>query len=751
MSRSDRIRHVVEPMANSHINAPSGTVEIGDTVRKAVALHRLGRLDEAEGFYREALSLQADNFDALHLCGVLMHQRGDHAEALRLIGRALRTNERSAEAYSNYGIVLALLGKHEDAVGNYDRALALKPDFAEALNNRGNSLRALKRPQEAVMSFERAIAARTDYAEAFNNRGNALFEIGRIEDALASYDRALALHPSFADASINRANALRTLGRNEEALRAFDLGIELKPDHAGNHLARGNVLLDLKRPADAEKSYERAIALNRQAIEPLVNRGRALCALKRFDESIESYDQALAIRQNDAVCLVGRGNTKHAMQAYAAALADYDLAIAVRPEFAEAHGNRGNALREIGRHREALEAFDRALALKPDYDEAYNNRGNALIELNRPAEALADYDRAIAISPENTYAWVNRGSALGYLDRTEEAIASFERAIELDPQLVEAHWNKALIFLSTGDFARGWAGYERRWQRDGETIPREFVQPQWRGEDLTGRTILLHAEQGFGDSIQFIRYLSMVAARGGKIVLELPDSLVPLIDSVDAVISICRRGDALPHFDVHCPLLSLPLAFGTTLETVPAPLPYLRPPAERVQDWRARLAGIRKPRVGLVWSGKPTHKNDHNRSIALSRLEPLLSVPGIEFVSLQREYRDSDGPAIARLPLMRLDDALRDFADTAAVIAELDLVISVDTAVAHLAGAMGRPLWLLLSHIQDWRWLRARSDSPWYPTARLFRQPSDGNWDDVIARVLEELSAFAIDWSAATK
>src|SRR6185437_8463974 len=213
--------------------------------------------------------------------------------------------------------------------------------------------------------------------------------------------------------------------------------------------------------------------------------------------------------------------------------------------------------------------------------------------------------------------------------------------------------------------------------------------------------------------------------------------------------SICRRGDTLPHFDVHCPLMSLPLAFGTTLETIPAPIPYLRPPAERTQSWRARLAGVRKPRVGLVWSGKPTHKNDHNRSIALNRLEPLLSVPGVEFVSLQCEYRDSDGPALARLPLIRLDDALRDFADTAAVIGDLDLVISVDTAVAHLVGAMGRPLWLLLSHIRDWRWLRGRLDSPWYPTARLFRQSPDGNWDEVISRVANELSVF--DSSTATK
>jgi hypothetical protein len=235
----------------------------------------------------------------------------------------------------------------------------------------------------------------------------------------------------------------------------------------------------------------------------------------------------------------------------------------------------------------------------------------------------------------------------------------------------------------------------------------------------------------------------MVARKGCKVVLELPDSLMPLIAETDGLVSMHRRGDALPAFDVHCPLMSLPLAFGTTAATIPASVPYLRTPAGRVDAWRARLAHIGKPRVGLVWSGKPSHKNDHNRSIALSRLEPLLAVPGVSFVSLQREYRETELPALAQLPILRLDESLTDFADTAAVIGELDLVIAVDTAVAHLVGALGRPLWLLLSHIQDWRWMHERADSPWYPSARLFRQSEIGDWDRVIAAVAQELTAFA--------
>jgi len=636
-----------------------------------------------------------------------------------------------------------VLGRADDALKSYERAIALKPDFAEALNNRGNALRGLKRLHDALTNFDRAVAVRPDYAEALNNRANCLVDLGRLEDALESYDRALAHRPKYVDALINRANTLRLLGRHDEALTNFDRALIFKPDHAEGYLGHGNLLLALKRPAEAMRSYDRAIALAPTAIDALANRGRALRELKRYDESFSSYDRALSIRPDDAALLVGRGNTHYAMKSFGAALADYDRAVAIRPDFAEAHGNRGNALREMGRHGEALDACNRALALKPDYNEGYNNRGNALIELNRPADALADYDRALEAAPDNVYAWVNRGNALRYLDRAEEAIESFDRAIALTPDLAEAHWNKGLLCLSIGDFARGWAGYEWRWRREGELQPRAFAQPLWRGETLAGKTILLHAEQGFGDSIQFIRYLPLVAEKGGRIILEIPDGLVPLVENRAAnICGIYRRGDALPHFDVHCPLMSLALVLGTTLDTIPASVPYLDTPAKRARIWRERLVNIRRPRVGLVWSGKPSHKNDHNRSIALSRLEPVLSVGGVGFISLQQEYRDSDLAALGQLPIRRFDRLLTDFADTAAVIGELDLVIAVDTAVAHLAGAMARPLWLLVPHVQDWRWLRGRNDSPWYPTARLFRQPQIGDWDGAIATMAKELAEF---------
>jgi tetratricopeptide (TPR) repeat protein len=621
---------------------PQQQSDLAALLQRAGAHHRRGQLDEAEALYRQVLTAQPAQFDALHLCGVLMQQRGRSAEALTLIGEALATNDNVAAAHCNYGLVLAALGRFDEALASYERARALKPDYAEALYNRGNAFAALGRTDEALASFEQAIALRPDYAAALLNRAQLLQRLGQTHEALASFDRAFALMPASADA------------------------------------------------------------------------------------------------------LIARGNAHYALKSFAAALADYDRAAALRSDAAPIQNNRGNALRELGRHEDALAAFDSALALKPDYAEAHNNRGNAALELNRIAEALADYDRALALKPDYAEALVNRGNALRYVAQTEEAIASFDRALALNPQLPEAHWNKGLTCLSIGDFARGWAAYEWRWRRNNtEMTPRDFAQSQWRGEDLRGRTILLHAEQGFGDTIQFIRYLPMVIAKGGQVVLEIPDDLRPLMPHTDGVVTLARRGEPLPPFDLHCPLMSLPLAFGTTLATIPAPVSYLQAPVERVAKMRVRLAGTKSPCVGLVWSGKPTHKNDHNRSIRLAQLTPLLARPGVGFVSLQKDTRAADRAALAQAPLLRLDDTLCDFADTAAVIAALDLVIAVDTAVAHLAGAMGKPVWILLPAIGDWRWLLARADSPWYPSARLFRQPRIGNWQGAIAEVARELDLFA--------
>jgi tetratricopeptide (TPR) repeat protein len=567
------------------------------------------------------------------------------------------------------------------------------------------TLTVLDRNGEALASYNRAIALDPDFVEAHNNRGNTLRALRRPAEALASFERALAIRPDYVEAFCNRGNALIALGRIDEALASFDRALALKPTYA----------------------------------DALINRAAGLRLLGREAEAAVSYRQALAVNPDHIETLIGLGNCMQSLQHYDEALACSDRVLTLRPDMPEIFSNRGNALWCLRRPAEALASYEAALALKPDYADAHNNRGLVLLELNRPDEALPSFDRALALKPGYTDALINRGNAMRDLKRAGEAIECYDAALAINPDLADGHWNKALEQLLTGQFEQGFANYEWRWKRAG-TVARDFAQPQWRGEDLTGKIILLHAEQGFGDIIQFVRYAPMVAARGATVILEGPDALLQLLSGIEGVTALVSRGAPLPPFDLHCPLMSLPLAFGTTLATVPAALPYLRVPPASSEKWQGRLPRSGLPRVGLVWSGTATHKNDHNRSFPLERLAPLLAKPGMQFVSLQRELRDADAPALAAFPaLLRLETDLADFADTAAVIAELDLVIAVDTAVAHLAGALGKPVWILLAHVQDWRWLLDREDSPWYPSARLFRQPQIGDWDSVIGRLAGEL------------
>ncbi len=424
------------------------------------------------------------------------------------------------------------------------------------------------------------------------------------------------------------------------------------------------------------------------------------------------------------------------------ALAAYETAIALKPDLVEAHNNRGNVLAGLNRRDEALASYGRAIVLRPDFAEAHDNRGVTLYELGRYDEALASHERALTLKPDRPAALNNRANALHALKRHDEALASYGRAIALDPDYAEARWNEGLARLRLGDFRGGWSKYEWGWKTGHRGMERRFAQPRWTGaEPLAGKTLLLHAEQGLGDAIQFARYAPLAAAAGARIVIEAHPSLAALLSGIPNVNAVVNRGRPLPAFDLHCPLLSLPLAFGTGLDTIPARVPYLDAPEARRARWKARLPRAERMRVGLVWSGRD--RPDPGRSMALAQLAPLLDLPGVQFVSLQKDVRDSDEAALrARPGLLHLGQALADFADTAAVVEQLDLVISIDTAAAHLAGALGKPVWILLPFLADWRWLLDRDDSPWYPTARLFRQDGPQRWDAVVARVRDALAGL---------
>jgi tetratricopeptide (TPR) repeat protein len=491
---------------------------------------------------------------------------------------------------------------------------------------------------------------------------------------------------------------------------------------------------------DAIASYERIIAVRPDFAKAYNNRSIALSRLDRYDEALAGCDRVIALKPDYAEAHDSRGNVLHKLGRDSEALASYDRAIALKPDYVAAYNNRGNALHKLGRLDEALASYDRASALKPDYAYAYINSGSMLCLLGNYEEALARCDRAIALKPDSVEAYNTRGMALLALGRYREALTSYERSIALSPQYAEAQLNKSLIQLLFGDFENGFESYQWRWRSTQK--PRGFTQPQWRGEDISGKTILLSVEQGLGDTIQMLRYLPRVKAKGARIVLELPKTLQSVLGPLADGVEVIEPGAPLPAFDVYCPLMSLPLPFGTRIDTVPSQVPYLTVPAERMPAWRARLPKSATQRIGFAWSGSATHSNDRNRSIALERLAPLSHVEGLSFVSLQREYRDNDLPALSRLPIERIDDGLADFGDTAAAIKQCDLVISVDTSVAHLAGALGKPVWVLLPFVPDWRWLLDRTDSPWYPTARLFRQSKIGDWDSVVIDIAGKLSTL---------
>jgi hypothetical protein len=401
--------------------------------------------------------------------------------------------------------------------------------------------------------------------------------------------------------------------------------------------------------------------------------------------------------------------------------------------------NRALAMHRAGKLDDAEAAYNALLTQNPRDFHALRLLGTIAGERGCPEAAVRLSELSLAINPRQSTALSNRGLALRELGRYDEALASFENSLLLNPDHAAAQWNRSLSKLLAGDFASGWELYEWRW-KTGESNPRDWTQPQWRGDtSVAGSKVLLCAEQGLGDTIQFCRYAELVAARGATVILDVQSSLTSVMSSLDGVAQVVARGDPVPEFEWHCPLASLPLAFRTELHTIPARVPYLRADPQAIARWRDKLGPHRAPRIGLAWSGNPKHQNDRNRSIPLSQLLPLLDC-GIEVVSLQTEMRSADAAFLAAAPQVRsIADELADFSDTAAVISLLDLVISVDTSVAHLAGALGKPVWILTPFSPDWRWLLGRADSPWYPTARLFRQPRRGDWPSVIGAVCEEL------------
>jgi tetratricopeptide (TPR) repeat protein len=549
----------------------------------------------------------------------------------------------------------------------------------------------------------RALALQPGNPAAFNTEGNILKAQGRLENAASAYGRALELAPELPQALTNLGDTLRRLGRLDEAETHCRKAVQLAPDMAEAHGNLGAVLLDTGAP-EVAACFQAALALAPEDAHMRVNLARALVRTNDISGAREQASQA----EMDA-----SGN---AVQWNSLASVYFDM----------------------GDLETAKEMVAVALEQNPGLADGHNNLGNILIRQGALDDGIAEFNRALGQDPGNPDFLANLGGAHQAAGDLAAAEACFEDAIEADPDHADGHWNRGLARLLQGYLAPGFADYEWRWRLP-EFHRRHTQIPAWTGGDPSGRTILIHSEQGFGDTIQCVRYAALLSAQGARVILETHPPLARLMQTAAGVDQVVMRGDAIPEADLQAPILSLPHLFGTTLETIPAQIPYLQPPPEEPFEF-GDFAGEADLKIGLVWAGRPSHKNDRNRSCPLSHFQSLAQISGVRRYALQVGEAGNQSPPATMIDLA---PQLDDFAATAAAIDGLDLVLSVDTAVAHLAGALGKACWLLLPFAPDWRWLQNRNDSPWYPSLRLFRQDRPGDWAGVLARVAKDLEARA--------
>ena len=661
---------------------------------RALADHQVGNIEAAQSGYEKVLQLQPQHCDAHHLLGMVMNGRGEHAHALQHIEHAIR----------------------------------LKPEVSEFWGNRALALDGLRRHTEALESFSHALRLRPDCIITLHNRANTMKNIGKLEDASHDYERILALAPDNIEAWLGLIVTQQSLHRHQDAIVSCVHALKHHPQHSALHWHHANSLVMCQQPQVAVTALQQFITLNPTAIEAYFNLAMLFKQLKQPQAAVDCYNKVLTLNADFVSAYFYRALIYHDLKQLDLAIADYQQTLKRQPDHADAYCNLGNALRDSGRMEEALTTYRQAIACRHDFAEVYSNVGNIL-------------------------------KALGEVD---EAIRHYEICLALKPELAAVQVNKAIAMLIKGDFAQGWVSHEWRWQWEGysNTPLRQLPQPLWLGkQSLVGKTILLHSEQALGDSLQFCRYAKLVHAMGARVLLEVERPLLGILNALAGVDCVLEKGQALPDFDYHCPLLSLPLACGThSPDVVPADVPYLFASPSKIQVWHEKLGTQTKPRVGLVWSGnlKQTQSklwNVNKRNIPFTLLATL-NRADIDFYSLQKGE-----PAESELITTHarhwqgdnfhvLTQYIHDFTDTAALIYHLDLVIAVDTSTAHLAGAMGKPVWLLNRFDSCWRWLLGRDDSPWYPTMHIFKQQQPDDWASVLFRVSEALDHWRRNYDA---
>ena len=619
----------------------------------------------------------------------------------------MRPPARNGQSLLTEGVTLMRQGQFAEAEAALLDLLKHEPRNADAWYFVGLTLAKAGRLEESVGHLHRAIALEPGNAMFQLNLGVALMQLGRNEEALVSLNHAVALDPNFAPAHYNRGVALLKLKRLDQAIAALERTVKLQPDFAGAQADLGYAFTQMVRHAEALEAYQKALSLQPNSDAYLLNVAMALCALHRHGEALPLLDKRRSIKPDDEATLLVRAQ----------------------------------ALLGLKRAPEAIQMIDALLAANPHNVAAMTWHSTALIRLNQPQDALMVAQEARSIAPEDVLTHMAHALALVHLNRLEEALVSYEQVLRLNPEDADAIWGRGETLLTLGRFEEGWVDYEARKSKLNLHDKLKYQQPLWRGQEaLTKKRLFVYWEQGYGDTIQFARYALLAAAAGAEVALSVQEPLRRLFKDFGPNITVIGESEAPKAFDLHCPLSSMPLGFGTRLETIPSMAGgYLKATAEDVAAWQQKLPTGRR-RLGLVWSGRPTHLNDANRSLPLAWLQGLLD-PEYAWISLQKDIRDPDRPALKAFGLLDPSEELRDYADTAALISALDLVITVDTSVAHLAGALGKPCWVMLPFMPDFRWLLDREDTPWYPSMRLFRQQSPGDWDGVLERLGKALSS----------
>lgn len=740
--------------------------------------HRRGDLDAAADLYDASLAATPDDPELLRLSGLLRFQRGELAAAHASLARAVELAPAYAAAHSDFGLILTASGDPAAALAEIDAALGLEPDAPDTLGRRAAALLALDRAEEAIACYNRvldlaplhvetvynlggafarlgrwdaardcydaAIALCIDHAAAWNNRGIALKNLGRPAAALASFDTALELRPGHVETLCNRGTALAALGRHGEALRCFDKVLSRQPDHVAALFNQGNTLAALDMTDGALDCFAALLAIAPDHRGARLNQGVLLHKLSRNDEALAAFDDFCTRFPDDPDALYNRGTVLIALGRDDAAVEGFTAALAQAPRRADIRENRARALTGLGRCDEALADADAALAAAAS-PGAWNARGQALTGLGRLAEALAAHDAALALDRDDLDAWHSRGLVLDDLGRPAEALDSYAHALALSPSNPDIRFCASLSRLMLGDTATGWLEHEVRGRRSNHPVAVHHADlPRWQGEPLDGGTLLLHAEQGLGDTLQFCRFVPLAAARGAWVVVEAQTPLLPLLARLPGVAAarahIETTGSVLA---AECPFPSLPLALGIDGEAVAAAAPpYLSVPEDRAALWHERLGAKTRRRIGIVWSGRAEHrKGPHlKRSLPLDLLLDRLPADA-EVYALQKDISAADAGRLRARPFSHvLADDLADFADTAAVAMEMDAVLTIDTSVAHLVGGLGLPARILLPFSADWRWGIERHSTPWYPAARLFRQPAPGDWVTPLDRAVADLT-----------